>query len=157
MMIAVKKYIFVIPAVCLTFCVAAGAEEKNLKDYFQEARASQKKGALENAEENYTKAIELNRSYEVLYYGRGEVRFKKNDLDGAIAEWRAAVQVDPKYPPAQINLAEALENKGDMQGAIAAYERFLTLVPNGADAEEVRKRVERLRGDTKSPATPEKK
>lgn len=117
----------------------------------------QENGDFDGAQSAYQAALALVPKSASLRNNLGYIMVRKGNLEGAIAEWRAAVQIDPKYPAAQINLAEALENKGDASGAIAAYERFLDLVPNGGDVEEVRKRVSRLKSGAKSPDVADKK
>lgn len=118
--------------------------------------ALQEQGDLDGALSAYQAALVLVPKSAPLRNNLGYVLVRKNNLDGAIAEWRTAAQLDPQYPPAQINLAEALETKGDMPGAIAAYEKFLTLVSTGADADEVRKHLVVLKSGAKPQAEQKK-
>jgi Flp pilus assembly protein TadD len=113
------------------------------------ADALQENNDLDGALASYKAALELVPSSAPLHNNLGFILVRKGNLDGAIAEWREAARIDPRYPPAHINLAEALETKGDTPGAITAYERFLDLVPSGADVGEVRKRIAALKSGAK--------
>ena len=126
-------------------------DPKNGTAYADLGDALQEQGDLDGALAAYQAALALVPRSAPLRNNLGYVLVRKGNLDGAIAEWREATRIDPKYPPAQVNLAEALETKGDIQGAIVAYERFLDLVPPGANVDEVRKRVAILKSDTKPP------
>ena len=120
------------------------------------ADALQENNDLDGALASYKTALEIVPNSAPLHNNLGFVLVRKGNLDGAIAEWREAARIDPRYPPAQVNLAEALETKGDTQGAITAYERFLDLVPSGADVDEIRKRIAVLKSGAK-PQRDEKK
>jgi len=67
------------------------------------------------------------------------------DLDQAIGAYRMALQFDGKFSAAFRNLGQALEEQGNTLEAAATYDRYLLLVPNAADAAQMREKIARLR------------
>ncbi len=58
--------------------------------------------------------------------------------DAAIETFDKALAIDPKYAPAYLYRGQVLYDvRQDYPGAVAAWERFLALVPTGADHERV--------------------
>jgi tetratricopeptide (TPR) repeat protein len=61
-------------------------------------------GRLEDAEGEYSRAIELDPSYGAAYVNRGNVRLFRNDVKGALADYRMAVKLDRNDNAARDNL-----------------------------------------------------
>ena len=61
-------------------------------------------GRLEDAEGEYSRAIELDPSYGAAYVNRGNVRLFRNNVEGALADYRMAVKLDRNDMAAQDNL-----------------------------------------------------
>jgi tetratricopeptide (TPR) repeat protein len=58
--------------------------------------------------------------------------------DSALDTWAKALSLDPDYPPAYLYRGQVLyEVKQDYAGAVRDWERFVTLVPSGADHDRV--------------------
>ncbi len=58
--------------------------------------------------------------------------------DAALEAWAKALAVDPAYPPAYLYRGQVLyEVKQDYAGAVHDWERFVALVPAGADHDRV--------------------
>ncbi|HET6368630.1 MAG TPA: tetratricopeptide repeat protein, partial [Pseudomonadales bacterium] len=59
--------------------------------------------------------------------------------DAALETFDKALAIDPNYPPAHFFRGQVLaEAKGDYAGAARAWERFLVLVPRGAEHDQVK-------------------
>lgn len=61
-------------------------------------------GRLEQAEEEYSRAIHLDPSYAAAYTNRGNVRLLRNNLGEALKDYRMAVKLDRKDKTARDNL-----------------------------------------------------
>jgi tetratricopeptide (TPR) repeat protein len=71
--------------------------------------------------------------------------------DSALETFDKALKIDPKYAPAYLYRGQVLyEQKQDYAGAVAAWERFMALVPKGADRDRVAELVARAK--SKHPA-----
>jgi tetratricopeptide (TPR) repeat protein len=92
--------------------------------------ALQAEGRLNEAIEEYQKAIRANPSYKKAHYNLGVALDSGGDLDGAINEFRLALQIDPNYTDASNNLGVALANKGYLNAAIQEFQQALLKSPN---------------------------
>jgi uncharacterized caspase-like protein/tetratricopeptide (TPR) repeat protein len=63
------------------------------------------------------------------------------------------IKLDPNYPPAYLELGQAREILGSAARAAEAYDSYLLLAPNYAATEDVRARVARLRGQSRTAPT----
>lgn len=137
MITAAKRPYFFAAFIFLTACSPVHAEEKSLKEYFDQANAFRDQGDLVKAEENYTQAIEMNSSYPILHYRRGEVRFKKNDLDGAILDLTKGLSLSPRSKRAYYALclrSEAFFLKKDLERSASDLEKAIALDPKEEEA-----------------------
>jgi len=84
-------------------------------------------GRLEDAEREYSRAIELDPSYGAAYVNRGNVRLLRNNVEGALGDYRMAVKLDRNDKAARDNLRSieaALSKIGaDKTGKGARVER----------------------------------
>jgi tetratricopeptide (TPR) repeat protein len=88
--------------------------------HFNRGLAFKISGRLEEAERDYSKAIEIEPRYAAAYTNRGNVRLLRNDTEGALEDYRKALRLDPKDQVARQNLQaiEAALNQvgGDKSG-----------------------------------------
>src|SRR5262249_35511938 len=61
-------------------------------------------GRFEEAEGEYSRAIQLEPSYGAAYGNRGNVRLLRNNVEGAVADYRMAVMLNRKDQTARDNL-----------------------------------------------------
>jgi tetratricopeptide (TPR) repeat protein len=80
--------------------------------------------------------VEVGRYYE-----------KKDKFDAAIDRYKEAAQLLPSYGLPLRLMGEAYEKKHFLPEALQAYEKYLQAAPKADDAEDVRKRVARLRAE----------
>ena len=76
--------------------------------YFDRRLAFKVLGNLDEAQRDYSKAIELDPSFAAAYANRGNVRIIRNDLNGAMADFRKALALDPNDDVTRANF-EAIE------------------------------------------------
>ncbi len=76
----------------------------------------------------------------------GEFYFKKGDFRAAAGRFLEATNWNPGNADAWLRLGEARERMNDAKGAQAAYEHVLKISPKGKNAEEVRKKLDKLKG-----------
>ncbi len=88
----------------------------------------------EEAEAEYTRAIDLDPKFAMAYSNRGNAREGRGDLEGAIADHTKAIDLHPKYAAAYTNRGNAKSGRGDLDGAIADYSKALVLDPKNASA-----------------------
>jgi tetratricopeptide (TPR) repeat protein len=74
----------------------------------------------------------------------GDYHFKRQNYPAAISRYREALEYKPHDAIATFGLAQALEKSGDVDGARGSYEDYLKILPNGPQALECRKALQRL-------------
>jgi len=77
----------------------------------------------------------------------GQYYMKKEKYDAAIDRFKEATKLLPNYALPYRLMGEAYEKKKFLPEAQAAYKKFLDVAPKDKDADEVRKRVERLQAE----------
>jgi tetratricopeptide (TPR) repeat protein len=97
--------------------------------YNNRGGAKARKGDLDGALADYTRAIELDPKSAIAYYDRGLAKYDEGDLDGALADDTRAIELDPKSVNAYGNRGFAKAAKGDLDGALADYTRVIELDP----------------------------
>jgi tetratricopeptide (TPR) repeat protein len=76
----------------------------------------------------------------------GNYYFKKGDFKAAAGRFREATKWNDGNAEAWMRLGVAEERRENTKAARAAYKKFLELQPNGKNAEEVKRRLEKLKG-----------
>ena len=97
----------------------------NLGSVYLSAHLKTKEAAaLQNAVENFRKAIEVDPKYESAYNGLGTALKISGDLDGAILNWKKAVEIKPDYGFALYNLGLAYLLKGEKAPALEYLQKY---------------------------------
>jgi tetratricopeptide (TPR) repeat protein len=86
-------------------------------------------GALEEAIEYYTKAIQMDPNYSEYYNERGNLLLKLGRLDEATRDYLQAIELSPPYFEVWTNLGNCHRLSGRFEEAITAYSRALDLSP----------------------------
>jgi tetratricopeptide (TPR) repeat protein len=76
----------------------------------------------------------------------GNFYLKKGDFKAAAGRFREATKWNGGNAEAWMRLGEAEERTENAKGARDAYRKFLELQPDGKNAEEVKKRLQKLKG-----------
>jgi tetratricopeptide (TPR) repeat protein len=91
-------------------------------------------GHMEEAMEQYHKAIQINLNCFEAINNLGNALFQKGNVDEAIAHFQRALQINPDYVEAQNNLGNALLQKGSVDEAIAHYQKALQIKPDSMES-----------------------
>jgi len=78
--------------------------------------------------------------------GVGNYYFKKGDFKAAVGRFWEATKWNDGNAEAWLRLGEAEERRANPKAARDAYKKFLELQPDSKNAEEVKKRLEKLKG-----------
>jgi rhomboid protease GluP len=106
------------------------------------------KGDLQEAEADYTRALELYPQNVQVLAARGDARSRLGRLDEALADFDAALAIEPENAVLHNNRAWALLVAGRSQEALTGSERAVALAPRSAYALGTRCWVRADLGDT---------
>ena len=106
----------------------------NAEDWFSKGLTSEKAKDYVNAIKAYTKALEINPRYAIVYQHRGSAWTKQNDYDQAIIDFTEAIRLNPSY--AEIyNLRGMLWSSKNMNDlAMIDFTKAIEVNPRYADA-----------------------
>lgn len=124
---------------------------RTAQDTVAAARKAAQAGNLDEARQQYARAIAVSPESPFLYRELGAVQRRQNETAGALESFRKAVELDPADARSHLQISELLEAKGDLDGAIAAALAALQIEP----AEAIQARVELLRARAAFAALPE--
>ena len=102
--------------------------------YINRGVAYTKKGEVDRAIADYTKAIAIDPKLAQAYNNRGVVYKKKGEVDRAIADYTKAIALNPNLAGAYYNRGYAYTKKGKVDRAIADYTKAIALDPDDAEA-----------------------
>ena len=77
--------------------------------------------------------------------GVGKFYLKRGSLKAAARRFEEATKWNPSLAEAWLRLGDVRLRLKDAKAARSAYEKYLEVDPDGKDAEEVRKRISRLK------------
>jgi tetratricopeptide (TPR) repeat protein len=116
-------------------------DPENVTAYANRGHFKISKRDYDGALEDYTKIIELNKTFiDGAYYDRGLAKQAKGDFDGAIADFTKAVELNPnKYAKGYLYYSYSARgyvklSKGDFDGAIVDFNKALEIQPDYASA-----------------------
>lgn len=105
------------------------------EDWFQQGLALEESGARpEQAQEAYSRAVELNPNAAGALVNLGTIAFRARRLRDAAAYYTRAIEADPRYPLAHFNLGNIFDELGQTDSARKQYELALQLNPDYGDA-----------------------
>jgi tetratricopeptide (TPR) repeat protein len=102
--------------------------------YLHASQLDEDAATMDDAEELYVRAIELDPWLSIAYTNLGNIRFRRHDVDGAQKLYQRALEMDPKQPEAQYNLGYVTLERGDPAGAISLFRGAIESDPKFADA-----------------------
>lgn len=118
--------------------------------YLRASELDEDQATMDDAEELYRRAVELDPWLAIAYTNLGNIRFRRQDAEGAEAYYRQALAIDENQPEAQYNLGYVMLEKGRPQESIALFQGAIAADPKFADAYfNLAMAYEQL-GDTKS-------
>ncbi len=92
------------------------------------------KGRLEEAMDQYYKALQIEPNYAEVQYNLGLTLNRKGRLEEAISHYLEAIRINPRFAVAHNNLGVALEKEGRLDEAMGHYGEALRIQPNFASA-----------------------
>ena len=118
----------------------AAREDAPIQSLLQLAHVALDRGRLDEARLVYERVLAREpRNVEAITH-LGGVLFQEGRVDEALAKVEAALRVDPRYVHAHWDRTQYLfYGKRDFPAAVTAAQAFLAVVPEGPDADSVRK------------------
>jgi len=118
----------------------AAREDAPTESLLQLAHVVLDRGRLDEARPVYERVLAREpRNVEAITH-LGSVLFQEGRVDEALAKVEAALRVDPRYVHAHWDRTQYLfYGKRDFPAAVTAAQAFLAVVPEGPDADNVRK------------------
>lgn len=115
--------------------------------YFSKAIAFHNKMELEEAYENYTRALEINPKMIDAYYNLAQVILARKpatdeDLKEALKNLEKAVELDSKFTDAYYYIGVIKKNLGDYEGAVRALDKGIELEPNAVYSKALKKLIQ---------------
>ena len=71
----------------------------------------------------------------------GNYYFKKHNFRAAARRFEEATRWNPNFPEAYLRLGEVEEKLHDDKAARAAYQKYIELVPNGKETDQIKKKL----------------
>lgn len=120
-------------------------QKKSFDWYLAQGDRLRERDKPEAALDFYGKAADLKPERVEPITGRGLALLDMANPSAAAATFETALKLNSRYGPAIMGLAEAYRIEGKNEKAIEFYQRYLDVLPNGAEAEVARNSIERLK------------
>jgi tetratricopeptide (TPR) repeat protein len=92
------------------------------------------KGKIDEAMDEFQKAVAINPHLAKPHYNLGVALFQKGQVNEAIEEYQKDLEIYPNDALAHNNLGNALSQQGHVDAAMAEYQKALEIDPNHAEA-----------------------
>jgi tetratricopeptide (TPR) repeat protein len=134
---------------------AAAREDTPIPGLLQLAHVALDQGRLAEARDVYERVLAREpRNAEAITH-LGAVAYQEGRVDEALAKAEEALRIDPGYIHAHWDRTQYLfYGKRDFPGTVKAAEAFLRVLPNGPDADNVRRLMGEARAQAVKPARP---
>lgn len=115
---------------------AAGRERaRTAYDLYLRASAlDEDPSSMDEAEDLYRRAIQLDPWLAIAYTNMGNIRFRRRDADAAEALYQKALEIDGRQPEAQYNLGYVMLERGNPEAAIPLFRGAIESDPKFSDA-----------------------
>lgn len=129
---------------------AASREDAPIGGLLQLAHAELDAGRVGEARRLYERVLAREpRNVEAITHV-GAVLYQEGQMDAALGKVDEALRIDPRYVHAHWDRVQYLfHGKRDFPAAVKAAEAFLQVVPDGPDAEQIRKLMAEARAQSK--------
>ena len=135
-----------VPVVDAGVAAPVVVEQKKTFDwYLAQGDRLRERDKPEAALDFYGKAADLKPDRVEPVTGRGLALLDMANPSAAEATFETALKLNARYGPAIMGLAEAYRIGGKNEKAIEFYQRYLDVLPNGAEAAVARNSIERLK------------
>lgn len=120
-------------------------QKKSFDWYVAQGDRLRERDKPEQALDFYGKASDLKPERVEPITGRGLALLDMANPSAAAATFETALKSNPRYGPAIMGLAEAYRILGKNEKAVEFYQRYLEVLPDGAEAAVARNSIERLK------------
>lgn len=120
-------------------------QERSFDWYVAQGDRLRERDKPEQALDFYDKALNLKPDRVEPLTGRGLALLDMANPSAAATTFQSALQLNSRYGPAIMGLAEAYRIEGKNEKAVEFYQRYLDVLPNGAEASVARNSIERLK------------
>ncbi len=134
---------------------AAVRDDASVPSLLQLAHGALDQGRLDEARDAYGRVLAREaRNVEAITH-LGAVAYREGRVDEALAKVEEALRIDPGYIHAHWDRTQYLfYGKRDFPGTVKAAEAFLQVLPNGPDADNVRRLMGEARQQGLKPGRP---
>ncbi|MDP3157246.1 MAG: zinc-ribbon domain-containing protein [Archangium sp.] len=120
-------------------------QKKSFDWYLAQGDRLRERDKPEQALDFYGKAADLKPERVEPITGRGLALLDMANPSAAAATFETALKLNGRYGPAIMGLAEAFRIQGKNEKAVEFYQRYLEVLPDGAEAAVARNSIERLK------------
>ena len=103
--------------------------DNQAQDYYQIGKKFFQEENWQEAEEQFSQAIQSDLKYVIAYIARGSTRVQLENYEEAFVDLNIAIGIDPSYPEAFSSRGVAWKLKGDFEKAKADFDKALQLNP----------------------------
>ena len=129
-----KKIVTILCLLALAPANATAENPQNYEAHFNLGNEFLMKGELNNAHEQYSRAIALNPGCSQAHFNKGLAFVEQGNTQEAIASFNRATTINPNYTKAFVNLANAYHKTGDLTATVSNYRKALAIDPYYYDA-----------------------
>ncbi|HXE43488.1 MAG TPA: tetratricopeptide repeat protein, partial [Candidatus Baltobacteraceae bacterium] len=86
-------------------------------------------GQIDDAIENFQKALQINPNYAEVYHNLGDAFIQKGNRGEAIAQYQKALTIDSRDERSHVNLGIVLYQSGQINEAVDHYQKALEIDP----------------------------
>ena len=116
------------------FSFSIGKSKEDAKFFFAKGIEYHKEDYVEDAIENYDKAIKLSPYNEQIYFNRGLAKNQLGDYEGAIKDFDMVLKLQPKDDASYFNRGIAKYYLKDYQSALQDFNATIAMIPGDAKA-----------------------
>lgn len=102
--------------------------------FFEKGLADYKKGNLDGAIKNFSRAVSLNGELAAAYYNRGIAHGNQGAYELAMRDYSKAIEIDPDFAEAYNNRGLLRAGRGEVEKAILDYDHAIVLASGSPDA-----------------------
>ncbi|MFQ5542603.1 MAG: tetratricopeptide repeat protein [Candidatus Binatia bacterium] len=120
-------------------------KEQDVQNNLAQGRAAMERQDWPQAIESFKKALAIDSNLPEAHAYMGIILTQAGHADGALLAFNRALSIDPDFPLALWGKGMVLyRNKGDLSGARQNLEKLISLLPPGAERNEVQRTMDEM-------------
>ena len=124
-------------------------DDQNADAYYNRGWVYEQIGDPENAEKDYTTAIDIDNSNEDAYFNRGHLYIRSGEYEKAIQDFSEVITLNPESVDAYNNRGNAFFMLGETDSALFDYDTAIDLNPEDPELYQNRAVIYSAKGDRK--------